>query len=361
MNIDQISELQEQAWKLQSEAKFDEAACACREALRLAQAEAQDSPDVANLLTDLAEIERDRQNFQEALSLCECALVTLNLIAEMLDREDAAQMQCRTLRSLGTIQCTLGDYPSAEANLKMALTTAVAAFGDNSPDTARAKNDLGVLYKHWGYFEKALSLYWQALEVMDGASAEVAILLHNIGGILHAQGKFAEAEEPARKAWEISHMLRGEADLQTLVDAVAYAAVLDGLMKYEQSETIYRHALELLGREYGSTHLEVAATLHNLAALLVAQYRYEEAEKAYRRALQIRQRLLGPDSSDAALTSHNLGSLLCRMGRSVEAVPLLEHSLVVLEQRLVPEHPSLPLVKNSLHEAVLALDEQPRF
>ena len=31
---------------------------------------------------------------------------------------------------------------------------------------------------------------------------ESATLLHNIGGILHAQERFAEAEHPARRAWE---------------------------------------------------------------------------------------------------------------------------------------------------------------
>ena len=74
MTIERAIELQEQSWTLQAEGKLDEASCACREALRLIDlSEGANSPDVANLLNDLAEIEQERQNFAEALALAERA------------------------------------------------------------------------------------------------------------------------------------------------------------------------------------------------------------------------------------------------------------------------------------------------
>jgi len=70
MTVERAIELQEQSWNLQAEGKLDEASRACREALALMEAaEGPDSPDVANLLNDLAEIEQERQNFAEALAL----------------------------------------------------------------------------------------------------------------------------------------------------------------------------------------------------------------------------------------------------------------------------------------------------
>lgn len=53
-------------------------------------------------------------------------------------------------------------------------------------------------------------LYQQALRSTDKESLACATIHHNIGGILHAQGNFAAAEEPARKAWDISRRLLGE-------------------------------------------------------------------------------------------------------------------------------------------------------
>jgi len=74
MSAERAIELQAQSWALEADGKLDEAASACREALRLMEAaEGEASPDVANLLNDLAEIEQERQNFAEVLALCERA------------------------------------------------------------------------------------------------------------------------------------------------------------------------------------------------------------------------------------------------------------------------------------------------
>jgi len=62
MSAERAIELQAQSWALEADGKLDEASRACREALRLMEAaEGEASPDVANLLDDLAEIEQERQ------------------------------------------------------------------------------------------------------------------------------------------------------------------------------------------------------------------------------------------------------------------------------------------------------------
>lgn len=353
MNIDQIIELQEQAWHLQSEGKLEEAALACREALRLVEeAEGDVSPDIANLLNDLAEIESDRQNFRGALELAKRAQAITDTLGDNFTGETAGQVKGRTLRLLGTIHTRLSDYVQAETVLQTALAAAVAEFGEASAETAAARNDLGVLYKHWGGFDEALQLYEQALHSIDAESPQAGTLHHNIGGILHAQGKYAAAEAPARKAWDISRTQLGEEDPRTMVDAVAYAAVLDGLERYGESEPIYRTALRIIERVQGTDHFEIAAILHNLAALLAAHGRYAEAEQAYRRALVIKENLLGHHAVETALTRHNLGSMLCSLGRRQEALPLLESAVAVLEKKLMPCHPGLVRARENLKSAI---------
>jgi hypothetical protein len=83
MNTDRAVELQEQAWSLQTEGKLDEAATAVRNALLLLEEAGEaNSPDAANLLNDLAEIESERQNFQDALALAERAHSIENQLGE---------------------------------------------------------------------------------------------------------------------------------------------------------------------------------------------------------------------------------------------------------------------------------------
>jgi Tetratricopeptide repeat len=105
-------------------------------------------------------------------------------------------------------------------------------------------------------------------------SLACASVYHNRGGLLHAQGAFAEAEAPARRPWEISHRTLGESDLRVWLDAIAYAAVLEGLHRYDDCERFYQDALPILLEKLGPEHMEVAALLHNLAALRAARGDY---------------------------------------------------------------------------------------
>ncbi len=361
MNVERAIELQEQAWNFQGEGKLEDALLASREALRLMEgSEGPDSPDVANLLNDLADIESERQNFPGALALAERAQAIADRLGDRFGGEDVVRIRVRTLQLLGAIRRTLGDYARAEVDLQSGLAAAAVEFGEMSVAAAEARNNLGVLYKHWGRFDDGLRLYRQALGSTGEESLARGTICHNIGGILHAQGNFAAAEEPARKAWEISRRLLGEDDPRTMLDAAAYAGVLDGLGRYKESELIYRRALEIFEKTYGPRHYEVAANLHNLAALLAARGLYQEAEEHYRRALALKEELLGVESSDVALTRHNLGNMMNREGRFAEAVPLLENAVAILEKRLPPGHPHLTLARENLQNAIRFLTASAR-
>jgi tetratricopeptide (TPR) repeat protein len=228
-------------------------------------------------------------------------------------------------------------------------------FGEASEEAAEARNNVGVLYKYWGRYDDALRLYRQALRSIVAVHGEeslaAGVVYHNIGAILHSRGDFAAAEEPGRKVRDISRRLLGEDDTRTMLDAAAYAGILDGLERYPESEPIYRRALTIFEKAFGPGHYEVAATLHNLAAVLAARGCPEEAEQHYRRALGINEDLLGPDSPDVALTHNNLGGLLAARGRPGEAMPLLGSAVAILEKRLTAEHPHLAVARGNLRKA----------
>jgi tetratricopeptide (TPR) repeat protein len=364
MNADRAVELQERAWNLQAEGKLAEAATACREALRLLEESGEaDSPDAANLLNDLAEIESERQSFHEALALAERARSIEDQLGDGFAGESAAQIRALTMGLIGEICRMHGDLDRAEMSLKEALRIVASEFGEASEEVAEARNNLAVLYKACGRFDEGLRLYQLALSTVTAIHGEdclaSSIILHNIGGILHSKGDFTAAEQPGRRAWEISRRLMGEDDPRTLFDAVAYAAILDGLQRYEESEAIYRRALTIFEKAFGPQHYEVAANLHNLAAVLGARGDLDQAEQLYRRALGIKEKVLGAGSPDVALTLNNLGALLNRAGRSEEAAGLLERAVTLLQGRVAPDHPHLALARANLESAVRASSSRP--
>jgi tetratricopeptide (TPR) repeat protein len=363
MNTDRAVELQEQAWNLQGQGKLDEAATAVRDALLILEESGEaNSPDAANLLNDLAEIESERQNFQEALALAERAHSIQDQLGDSFAGEDLAQIRTRTMSLIGEICRTLGDFVRAEVSLKEALRIVTTEFGEASEQVAEARNNLAFLYKACGRFDEGLRLYQQALDSVIKVNGEdclaSSVIYHNIGGILHSKRDFTAAEPPGRKAWEISRRLLGEDDPRTLFDAVAYAAILDGLQRYDESEAIYRRALAVFEQTFGPAHYEVASNLHNLAAVLCTRGDLDEAEKLYRRALTIKEKLLGVESPDAALTLNNLGALLSRSGRPEEAAGLLQRAVSVLQDRVAPDHPHLALARANLKSALFSARSQ---
>ena len=357
MSLERAFELQEHAWNLQAENRLDEAFEACQEALCLMEeCEGSSSPDVANLLVDLAEIENDRQNFKAALALAVRAQAIEDALGEQFTGETAVLIRARTFNMLGDVRRVLGEYIKAEADLETALAILTSEFGEASEAVADARNNLGILYKYWGRFDDALQLYAQALStiivIYGERSLEASAIFHNIGGVLHSRGDFAAAEEPGRKAWNISSELLDEDDPRVMRDAAAYAAILDGLERYGESETIYLRVLAVMSRIFGREHYEVAATLHSLGAVYTALGRLEEAEQHYRMAQVLKEKLLGQDNPDTALTYNNLGELLNKMGRTGESVPLLQKAVVVLEKKLTPGHPHLAATRKNLQDAL---------
>jgi len=253
----------------------------------------------------------------------------------------------------------LGDFDRAEVSLKEALRMVATEFGDASEHVADARNNLAVLYTACGRFDEGLYLYQQALDSVVKLKGEdclaSSIIYHNIGGILHSKGDLASAEQPGRKAWEISRRLLGEDDPQTLFDAVAYAAILDGVQRYDESEAIYRRALVIFEKTFGPDHYEVASNLHNLAAVLCTRGDLDEAAELYRRALAIKEKLLGAESPEAALTRNNLSALLNLKGRPREAAAMLQRAVEILQDRLAPDHPHLALARANMESALLSL------
>ena len=63
--------------------------------------------------------------------------------------------------------------------------------------------------------------------------------------------------------------------------------------RYAEAEALYKRALAIEEKAVGPNHPNVATTVNNLARLYRSQSRYGEAEQLHRRALTIREQALG--------------------------------------------------------------------
>jgi tetratricopeptide (TPR) repeat protein len=335
---DKAVDLLNQAWRLRDAAQLRAAQECCVRAAEIFEREdGPESADLANTLNLLASISVDRGEYEGAVTAAARSASICAGWAGGFSGDDATRIAMQSWTALGTAYRCQGRYAFAEPELKRALQTAIGHFGRCHAESRMARNNLAVLYKYTGQFERAEALYLAAMQGAEGE--ELATVYHNLGGLEHARGRFAVGEPWARKAWELRKALLGTEAPAALADEAALAGVLDGLDRYDESEPMYHHVLGAFERIYGLHHYEIAVNLHNLAGVQCARGRLEEAECTYRRAMVLKETLLGPDHPDTALTAHNLGILMMDSGRNDEAAALLERASGVFKTALGSDHP----------------------
>jgi tetratricopeptide (TPR) repeat protein len=351
-------ELHRQAFELENRGELAAAEDACREALTIFEREeGPDSPLTAQVLLTLAGILEREGRFQDAALAADRTVRVLEPLLPRLEGDQGKLVLVHALGLRGTALRQMGEYEAAEKPLTRAVELAeeLPAYPD---ELMGALNNLGVLCKFAGWFDRGEAAYWRALDLAVEAFGKrhelVATLLHNIGGLAHGRGEFQKAEEPLRQAWEIRRELLGEDHPNTLADAVAYAAVLDGLDRHGESLPIYQRALQLYEAKFGPEHYEVAATLHNLAVVEQARGNVDQAKQYCERSLSLKEGILGLRHPDTALSAMNLGAMLLASGDQEQARRHLTHALTVFRSALAEDHPHIELCQELLAAASLS-------
>ncbi len=280
-----------------------------------------------------------------------CARAAVVAARAVGDENARVAARLRAVRATGNAFRASGRYRIADRILDRAARAAARHHGDDSLEVAGILNDLGVVRKFAGRFDEARTCYTRVEAILAAAglleSADGATLFHNLGGLLHAEGRFAEAEVPARRGLEIRLNVAGPDHHTADLDRIALASILDHLDLRAEAEELLQLTLPRLRERLGPDS-EVAVALTNLGALVQRDGRYDEAERLYREALAIRERELGPRSPSLAGTLNNLGTVLRRAGRPDEARAVFERALAVLGRSVGPEHPTRRTIEINL-------------
>jgi tetratricopeptide (TPR) repeat protein len=306
-------------------------------------------PDVVNVLTELASVAQQQGEFARGLRWARRAV---DIITRIRTRDDVVdQLRALALRRLGNLHVARGEYGPAAMASRRALRIARKSLG--SSDVAGALNDLAIVCKYTARFDEAGRLYREALRLTTragGADARVATILHNLGGLEHARGRFSRGEPYARKSVVLRERAVGRMHPDVAADAAALAAILHGLCarskersaasRYErEAASLYRRALRIFATSFGDRHVEVGFNLGQLAALHQLRGAVAKADRLYAQALPIQRETFGPRHPQLALTLTNLSELRMAQGRSDEARACLKEALSIYRRARGPGHP----------------------
>jgi serine/threonine protein kinase len=187
-----------------------------------------------------------------------------------------------------------------EEQLIAAVARAVAAFGDEHPDTLMAKLALGLHYTHAGDHRKAIGV----IEPL------VPIALARLG------------REHPKTLLLVNNL------------ATVYTAVGDRQKAADMFEEVYAIQVVTLG----PTHRTTLSTLHNVAASRVGLGQLDRGAELMLEAYNASTKALGPDSADTLVDGSNLAEIYRRAGKLDQAWALGTEIVARMNASLGPKH-----------------------
>lgn len=345
--VDHACDLLEGAVAARAAGKPRAAVRAARRALGLFErAEGPRSGDVANVLTELSAIEQDLGRFDAALRAASRAW---DIVRASRSREPVVlRLRANAVGRLAAAQVALGRYALGRRSALRALALAERL---EPTDVLAAAMSLGVACKHAGRFEEAERAYARARHLLGRArSIELATLLHNLGGLAHARGRFAEGVKHALRGLELREGLLGRHHPEVAADLAALAALLDGCDRAREARLAYRRAARIYRATFGDGHVEVGFVATNLAALEHRLGHRAEAQRLYVQGLATLTRALGRDHLYVAMATHNLGLLHVERGDRPQGLELLRRAVASATRSLGPTHPDRVALGESLRQ-----------
>lgn len=296
-------------------------------------------PDVANLLLELARIERDLGRLPAAERLARRSLATITPFARLRVPE-IRRIRVQAMGTLAHLLVARGAWPEARGIYARALRAA-APLGPRDPDRIALWNERAIFYKFEGRLEQAARLYARALTALGthrDPDAEAA-LLHNLAGLDHARGRFGRAERFARRGLARRAVAVGREHPSYAADLAGYGAIVAGQERWARAKSLYVRAVRILERASGPDHPEIAYTLGNLGAACEATGHLDEARRHYARALAVARRTIGTRNVDVAVMLHNMSVLARKAGDRRGETRLHGRALRVARAAVGPRHP----------------------
>ena len=134
---------------------------------------------------------------------------------------------------------------------------------------ATTRNNLGVVYRELGYFEKAKEQHQSALSLLErlqleNPTSEVADSLNKLGNVFYSLGQFQEAKYYFHKSLKLREVLYGNEHADVAASLCNLGVIHSDLDDLETAENFFQRSLALREMIYGKMHPEMADSLTNI-------------------------------------------------------------------------------------------------
>jgi len=229
------------------------------------------------------------------------------------------------------------DLTGAEALCRDALQKAQRQLGADHPQLVSLSTQFGGILHVEGRDAEAEPVLRRALEIAyaSGEARLLAIALNALGNALHGEGQAARAEPVLRRSLALFEESEGIDASDTAKAANNLATVYSDTGQYEQAEKQLNVALSFYQKHLGSFPVAFATSLRNMFVVLMAQKRMAEAESYLARAVAIGS-MAFPESMKMMDLRMAQALLEARRGKFQNAAHLLKQVIATQERMRVP-------------------------
>ena len=267
---------------------------------------------------------------------------------------EASVMRALILNLQSALYQTTGQYHLAEKASREAVTIRTEVYGEESPETMKAKTNLGAVTWHLGSYVESASLFDEITRFFrkTGDQEKLGQALVNLGGV------YCDAEnyESSRKALMESLELRRKFQAGT----VHHASSLQYLGEMQTNNGDYaaavrtlKEALAIRRRLMGDAHPKVAETLTQYGAALFGAGDRQQAETCFEESVVILEKSLGATHSDLQRPLEYLAVIAKAKGESGRALQFSRRAAVVAKKTLAnvmmfaSEHERLTFIRRA--------------
>ncbi|AKB58701.1 hypothetical protein MSBR2_2185 [Methanosarcina barkeri 227] len=227
-----------------------------------------------------------------------------------------------------------------------------AELGPQHPNVATTLNNLALLYKSTGEYEKALPLFQMALaireKILDPQNPDIASTLNDLAELYRMMGRYDKAFPLYQKIFDIYEQMLSPQNPEVAMALNDLALLYSEMGNYDKALSLYQRTLEIVEKVMGSQHQYVATVLDNLALLYSQMGCYDKALPLYQRALDINEKVLGPQHPDIATILNNLAGLYHYMGEYEKSLQLYQRTLEIIEKSQGSQHPYFATTLNNI-------------
>jgi serine/threonine-protein kinase len=266
--------------------------------------------------------------------------ITPQVEIELADQPD---VRAKILHTIGSAYASQGQYDSAEKNLRAALETQRALYGEDNAEVAATSIELGVLYMRQMKLAEASRLLERALAFNQKqeqthsaqfSAMKLAQSLEGLAAVRFLQGDVNSAKALLTQALQIASSANLQASQRSVLASIKtdLGTVLVALGDIEKGEPLLRESLALYRQISSQPRWEMGATLTALGMVAWSRNQIDEAMKFLIEGEQTYRQTLGENNSYLAGNLEQQAGVLLRKNDLPGAERKARNALAIVQE-----------------------------